>query len=127
MIKDGREAVKGVKGVKGGAYRYQEIVNSWSPEFRGTRKCDFTGARHQSWKTEPDYGQKEACEETMNEKQFDIICKKLDTIAALQINQAGDRDKKIKALKKVGLSSVEISNLLGVEESAIRKSKGWKK
>ena len=64
----------------------------------------------------------------MDEKQFNILCKKVDMIVILLAMQnVGDRDKKIKALKNIGASSAEIGGVLGVEESVIRKSKGWKR
>ena len=64
----------------------------------------------------------------MNDNQFDIICKKLDRLAALiSIQNIGDQDKKINILKRCGSTSKEIGDLLGVTEGRIRQSKGWKK
>ena len=64
----------------------------------------------------------------MDEKQFKIICEKLDRLAALiSIQNMGDQDKKINILKRSNLTSKEIGDMLGLEESGIRHSKGWKK
>jgi len=64
----------------------------------------------------------------MDEKQFNIVCGKIDKLAALiAIQNVGDQDKKINILKKIDLTSKEIGDLLGLAESSIRKSTGWKK
>ncbi len=62
----------------------------------------------------------------MNEKQFEMICKKLDKIAmALTIQNVEDKNKKISMLQKAGFNSSEIENLLGIANVA--QMKGWKK
>ena len=62
----------------------------------------------------------------MNDKQFEIMCKKLDKIMAVLVVQAiENKDDKIYALKKMGLSSYEISPLVGVGN--VRDTKGWRK
>lgn len=62
----------------------------------------------------------------MNEKQFETICKKLDKLTAVIGTQnIEDRDDKIYALKRMGLTSDEISPL--VEVKNIRDTKGWKR
>ncbi len=64
----------------------------------------------------------------MNEEQFDIICMKLDKLIALMsVQNIKDKDKKIYLLKKAGLTSKEIGELIGLAESSIRLSKGWRK
>ena len=64
----------------------------------------------------------------MNEKQFGIICKKLDKIAALlTIQNINDKDGKIYALKKMGFTSVEVAPIIGITESGVRDTKGWKR
>ena len=62
----------------------------------------------------------------MDSKQFDVICKKLDKITALLVVQnIQDKDDKIYALKKLGLSSDEIAPLVGVKNP--RQTEGWKR
>jgi len=62
----------------------------------------------------------------MEQKQFDIICKKLDKIAALLVVQSiEDKNDKIYQLKKMGLTSDEIGPLVGVKN--VRDTKGWKR
>lgn len=62
----------------------------------------------------------------MDEKQFKIICEKLDKIMALLATQGiEDQNKKIIILKKLRLTSLEVGNILGLSESTIRGSKGW--
>lgn len=64
----------------------------------------------------------------MNKKQFEIICKKLDKISlAIAIQNIDDKDEKIKILKRARLTSSEIGDLVGMTESGVRDSKGWKK
>lgn len=64
----------------------------------------------------------------MNDEQFKVMCNKLDRIAALvSVQGISNKDAKIRILKKQGFKSKEIGNILGVEESAIRHSEGWKK
>jgi len=61
----------------------------------------------------------------MNDKQFEIICKKLDKIALmLSIQNITSQDKKVSMLKKAGFDSVEIGELLGIAN--VRQTKGWK-
>ncbi len=61
----------------------------------------------------------------MEQKQFDIICKKLDKIAlALTIQNIDDKDKKVSILKNAGFGSTEIQELLGIQN--VCQMKGWK-
>lgn len=61
----------------------------------------------------------------MDNKQFEIICKKLDKIAiALTIQNINDKDKKVSILKKAGFDSNEIGELLGIKN--VCQMKGWK-
>ena len=63
----------------------------------------------------------------MDEKQFETMCGKLDKIMALLATQGiEDQNKKIVILRKLGLTSLEAGNVLGLSESTIRNSKGWK-
>lgn len=60
----------------------------------------------------------------MDQKQFETICEKLDKIAiALTIQNIENKDKKVSILKKAGFDSIEIGNLLGIEN--VRQMKGW--
>jgi hypothetical protein len=62
----------------------------------------------------------------MDQKQFELICKKLDKITAVLASQAiQDKNDKIYALKKLGLSSDEVGPLVGVQNP--RQMKGWKR
>lgn len=62
----------------------------------------------------------------MDKKQFETICKKLDKIAALIVVQSIEKkDDKIYALKKMGLTSDEISPLVSIKN--VRETKGWKR
>lgn len=62
----------------------------------------------------------------MDQKQFEILCKKLDKLAALLVVQnIEDKDDKIYALKKLGLTSDEISPLVNIKN--VRDTKGWKR
>ena len=62
----------------------------------------------------------------MDNKQFEAICKKLDKIAALlTIQNVEDKNDKIVVLKKMGLSSEEEGELLGVKNP--RQMEGWKR
>ncbi len=62
----------------------------------------------------------------MDNKQFEAICKKLDKIAALlTIQNVEDKNDKIVVLKKLGLSSEEVGELLGVKNP--RQMEGWKR
>jgi len=62
----------------------------------------------------------------MDDKQFDIICKKLDKIVSiLAVQGIEERDKKIYVLKESDFSSEEIEKFLGV--SNVRRSEGWKR
>jgi len=64
----------------------------------------------------------------MDKKQFETICKKLDKITALlTIQNIGDKDDKIYALKKLNFSSSEVAVLVGMTDNGIRSSKGWKR
>lgn len=52
----------------------------------------------------------------------------MDKLAGLiSIQTIEDQDKKINILKRIGLTSREIGDLLGVTEGRIRQSEGWKK
>lgn len=56
------------------------------------------------------------------------ISKKLDKIpAVLAIQNLKDKNNKIIILKKAGFTSTEIAPLIGLTESGIRDTKGWKK
>ena len=60
----------------------------------------------------------------MDQKQFETICEKLDKIAIdLTIQNIENKDKKVSILKKAGFDSIEIGNLLGIEN--VRQMKGW--
>lgn len=62
----------------------------------------------------------------MDEKQFEAICKKLDKVVALlTIQSIADKDEKIYVLKRLGLTSDDISPLVGIKN--VRDTKGWKK
>ncbi len=64
----------------------------------------------------------------MDKKQFEIICKKLDKISvAIAIQNIDDKDDKIYALKKAGMTSLEVAMLVGMTESGVRYTKGWKR
>jgi hypothetical protein len=63
----------------------------------------------------------------MDKKQFEIICKKLDKISAvIAIQKLEDNADKIYVLKQAGLGSKEIGDLIGLKESSVRTSAGWK-
>lgn len=60
----------------------------------------------------------------MNDNQFEEIKKRLDRIIAiLSVQGINDNNKKIEVLKKMGLSSYEIGELLGIAN--VRQMKGW--
>lgn len=60
----------------------------------------------------------------MNDNQFEEIKKRLDKIIAiLSIQGISDTNKKIEMLKKIGFSSYEIGELLGIAN--VRQMKGW--
>ena len=60
----------------------------------------------------------------MNDNQFEEIKKRLDKIIAiLSIQGISDVNKKIEILKKMGFSSYEIGELLGIAN--VRQMKGW--
>ena len=62
----------------------------------------------------------------MDQKQFEIICKKLDKIATVVAMQGiEDKNDKIAFLKKAGLSSDEIGQLVGIKN--VRDTEGWKR
>lgn len=62
----------------------------------------------------------------MDKKQFEIICKKLDkVIGLLVIQNIQDKNDKIYALKKLGLSSEEVGELVCVKNP--RQMEGWKR
>lgn len=64
----------------------------------------------------------------MDKNQFEIICKKLDKISvAIATQNIGDKDDKIYALKKTGMTSSEVAMLVGMTESGVRDNKGWKR
>jgi len=61
----------------------------------------------------------------MNDEQFQEFSKKLDKIIGiLSIQGVSNNDKKVEIMKKMGLTSYEISDLLGI--SNVRQMKGWK-
>ncbi len=56
------------------------------------------------------------------------ISNKLDKIpAALAIQNIEEKNDKIIILKKAGFTSAEIAPLIGLTESGVRDTKGWKK
>jgi DNA-directed RNA polymerase specialized sigma subunit len=62
----------------------------------------------------------------MNDKQFNLVCQKLDKIAAMiAVQKIDDKDKQVYILKKSGLSSEEIGDLLGIKNP--RQMEGWKR
>ena len=62
----------------------------------------------------------------MDKEQFKIICNKLDKITALLVIQSiEDKNDKIYSLKKLGLSSEEIGNIVCVKNP--RQMNGWKR
>ena len=62
----------------------------------------------------------------MDKKQFETICKKLDKITALlTVQNVEDNNDKIAILKKLGLSSEEVGELVGVKNP--RQTAGWKR
>ena len=62
----------------------------------------------------------------MDQKQFEIICKKLDRITALlSIQNIEDKNDKIYVLKKLGLSSEDVGDLIGIKNP--RQMEGWKR
>jgi len=62
----------------------------------------------------------------MNDKQFDIICKKLDRLFAINAVQSiKSKDDKIFALKQLGFGFKDIGPLVGMKD--IRKTEGWKR
>ena len=64
----------------------------------------------------------------MDPKQFEILSKKLDKMAALLTVQGiENKDEKIYALKKMGLPSNEVAPLVGMTDNGVRSSRGWKK
>ena len=64
----------------------------------------------------------------MDDKQFQTICKKLDKISiAIVIQNIENKDDKIYALKKAGMTSSEVAMLVGMTESGVRDNKGWKR
>ena len=64
----------------------------------------------------------------MDKKQFEIICEKLDKIIAISaIQNIEHSNDKIAFLKKIGLKSGDIALFVGLTESGVRKSEGWKR
>ena len=62
----------------------------------------------------------------MDKQQFETICKKLDKLTALLMVQGiEDKNDKIYSLKKLGLSSEEVGDLVGVKNP--RQMEGWKR
>ena len=62
----------------------------------------------------------------MEQKQFEAICKKLDRIAIIIAAQGiEDKNEKIYFLKKAGLTSDEISPIVGLK--GVRDTNGWKR
>ena len=60
----------------------------------------------------------------MDDNQFEEIKRRLDKIIViLSIQGTSDTNKKIEILKKMGLSSYEIGDLLGIAN--VRQMKGW--
>ncbi len=62
----------------------------------------------------------------MDKNKFEILCKKLDKIMMLIATQnVEDKNGKIAILKKAGLSSEEVGELVGVKNP--RQMEGWKR
>ena len=62
----------------------------------------------------------------MDKPQFEILCKKLDKITALlMIQKIESKQDQIYSLRKLELTSEEISQLVGIKK--IRDSEGWKR
>lgn len=62
----------------------------------------------------------------MNEKQFEILCKKLDKITALlMIQKIENKQDQIHSLRKLGLTSEEVGEIVGIKK--IRDKEGWKR
>lgn len=62
----------------------------------------------------------------MDEKQFKIICEKIDKLSGIvAIQSISDKNNKIITLKKMGFSSDEISPIVGIKN--VRDTEGWKR
>ena len=62
----------------------------------------------------------------MEKPQFETICKKLDKLTALLIIQnIENKQDKIYSLRKLGLTSEEVGELVGIKK--IRDTEGWKR
>lgn len=62
----------------------------------------------------------------MDDKQFKILNEKLDKIIALlTVQNVQNKNDKIYVLKKLGLTSDEISPLVGIKN--VRDTSGWKR
>jgi len=62
----------------------------------------------------------------MNDKQFETICKKLDKLTALlAVQNIEDKQDKIHFLRKMGLTSGEVGEIVGIKK--IRDMEGWKR
>ena len=60
----------------------------------------------------------------MEQKQFEIICKKLDKILGILATQNIENvNKRISILKEIGLDSIEISQITGIKNP--RQMPGW--
>lgn len=60
----------------------------------------------------------------MEQKQFEILCKKLDKILGILATQnIEDINKRISILKEIGLDSIEISQITGIKNP--RQMSGW--
>lgn len=61
----------------------------------------------------------------MDDKQFKIVCQKLDKITAIiAVQNVENKDDKIYLLKIMGFTSDEISPLVKIKN--VRDTKGWK-
>lgn len=64
----------------------------------------------------------------MSEELLKSIDKKLDKITALlMIQNIENKNDKIYSLKKLGLSSVEVAELIGMTDNGVRSTEGWKR
>ncbi len=62
----------------------------------------------------------------MDEKQFKVICDKLDKILGIiAVQNIEDNDDKVYLLKKLGFNSTEMNPIIGVQN--VRQMEGWKR
>lgn len=62
----------------------------------------------------------------LDEKQFKVICDKLDKILGIiAVQNIEDNDDKVYLLKKLGFNSTEMNPIIGVQN--VRQMEGWKR